>query len=187
MPGWVFLGLLAAAFGLVYFPVLNRLARGLASPYAKADVARRIQAGAVDMSLVVVCIVAFRVQGSVLFLLAGGIYLLLRDALFIKGQSIGKFFVGQVVVNLDHGKPVGLLASAKRNAIFVVPGLNVVAIALELVAIVRDRQGQRLGDRIANTQVVEGLGARDFVKSLRQSMLEIEMNARRDEQPVEVE
>ena len=168
--------------------MLNQLARGLVSPYAKANLARRIQAAAVDMSFVVVCIVAFRTQGSPLFLVAGAVYVLLRDALFIKGQSAGKFLAGLVVVNLDHGKPAGLVASAKRNAIFVVPGLNVVAIALELVAIVRDRQGQRLGDRIANTQVVEGAGAREVVKSLQESMrAELEMNARRDEQPVEVE
>jgi uncharacterized RDD family membrane protein YckC len=188
-PGWAFplFSLLAAVFGILYFPMLNRLARGLASPYAKADLTRRIQATAVDMSLVMICIVAFRTQGSPLFLVAGGTYALLRDWLFVKGQSIGKFLVGLVVINLDNGKPAGLLASAKRNAIFVVPGLNVVAIGLEMLSIVQDRQGQRLGDRIANTQVVEGLGAKEFVRSLQESMLEIEMKSRVDERPVKVE
>ena len=30
-----------------------------------------------------------------------------------------------------------------------------------------DPQGQRLGDRLAQTQVVEGLGAKDLVKSFQ--------------------
>jgi hypothetical protein len=46
--------------------------------------------------------------------------------------------------------------------VFVLPGANLVAVFLEGASIVRDLQGQRLGDRLAQTQVVEGFGARDF-------------------------
>jgi uncharacterized RDD family membrane protein YckC len=178
-------GLLSAAFGLMYFPALNRMARGLVSQYAKADVRKRLGAAAIDAGLVTICLVGFRSQGSALFLLAGTVYLLLRDALFVPGQSIGKFLVGLVVISLDTGQPCGRMTSAKRNFIFIVPGLNVVAVCLEAVAIVQDRQGQRLGDRIANTQVIEGLGARDLVKGVQRAMLEIEFKRNGEKQPVE--
>ena len=44
--------LAAVLFGVVYYPTLNTLARGLASPYAKADVRRRFYAVMVDSLLV---------------------------------------------------------------------------------------------------------------------------------------
>lgn len=56
--------------------------------------------------------------------------------------------------------------SVRRNVILLVPGANVVAVFLEAVTILRDPQGQRLGDRLAQTQVVEGLGAKDLVTSV---------------------
>ena len=183
---FVVVGLLSAAFGLGYFPVLNRLARGFVSPYAKADIRRRIAAAVIDAGLVVSCLMSFRVQGSPLFLLVAAVYLLLRDALFVQGQSVGKFLAGLVVINLDTGRPCGRVQSAKRNVIFVVPGLNVVAICLEALAILQDAQGQRLGDRIANTQVVDGLGVKDFVKDVQQAMLELEFKRNGEKRPVEV-
>jgi len=161
---FVIIVVLSAAFGALYFPVLNRLARGVVSPYPKVDIGKRIAAATIDGALVVICVVGFRMQGSALFPLLGGVYLLLRDALFVPGQSIGKFLLGLIVIDLDTGGPCSRFRSAKRNFILVVPGLNVVAAFLEAVAAIRDRQGQRLGDRVANTQVVEGHGAKEFVK-----------------------
>ncbi len=183
---FVFFGLLSAAFGLVYFPVLNRLARGFISPYAKADIRKRAGAAAIDATLVLICLVGLQTQGSLLFLLVGAVYLLLRDALFVQGQSIGKFLLGLVVIDLDTGRPCGRMAAAKRNFIFIVPGLNIVAAGLEAVATLRDPQGQRLGDRIANTHVIEGLGAKEFVKGVREAMVEIEFKRNPEKQPVEV-
>jgi uncharacterized RDD family membrane protein YckC len=183
---FVFFVALAAAFGLAYFPVLNRLTRGFVSPYAKADLKKRTAAAAIDVGLVVMCVVGFRIQGSVMFLLAAVLYLLLRDALLVPGQSVGKFLMGLIVVNLDQGRPCSRVAAAKRNAIFIVPGLNVVAACLEAATLVRDPQGQRLGDRIANTQVVEGLGAKELVKGVQKAMQELEFERHREEQPVEV-
>jgi hypothetical protein len=162
------------------------MARGFVSPYAKADLKKRTAAAVVDAGLVVMCVLGFRIQGSLLFLVAGAVYLLLRDALLVPGQSVGKFLVGLIAVSLDNGRPCSRMAAARRNAIFLVPGLNVVAVCLETVAIVRDPQGQRLGDRLANTQVVEGLGAKDLVKGVQKVMLELDFERRREEQPVEV-
>ncbi len=104
------------------------------------------------------------------FLFVGGTYLLLRDSM--SGRSIGKFCCGLVVVNLMTGRPCGRGASISRNALFLLPGANVVAAFLEMATIVRDRQGQRLGDRFALTQVVEGFGAKDLAKAAQQWWLD---------------
>jgi uncharacterized RDD family membrane protein YckC len=111
---------------------------------------------------------------------------LLRDALFIPGQSVGKFLFGLRVISLDHRGPCSRLQSAQRNFILLVPGLNVVATALESIAVTRDPQGQRLGDMLANTQVIEGFGARELATSFQQALLDAQIGRRRDEQPVEV-
>lgn len=182
---FVVFSVLSAAFGLAYFPLMNRVAKGVVSPYAKADIRKRIAAATIDGALVVIGLVGFGMQGSLLFLLAAAVYLLLRDALFLPGHSIGKFLLGLVVIDLDTGRPCGRVGSAKRNVILVIPGLNVVAIGLEAVAVLRDPQGQRLGDRIANTHVVEGHGARDFVKDLQQAMWDLEIGRNAEKQPVE--
>lgn len=109
------------------------------------------------------------------------------DALFIPGQSIGKFLFGLRVIGLDDGKPCGRWHSARRNFILLVPGMNVVGAVLQTAAIVRDPQGQRLGDRLANTQVVEGLSVKEIAMSLQQALLEVPIGRQREEQPVEVE
>jgi uncharacterized RDD family membrane protein YckC len=101
----------------------------------------------------------------VLYLAAGGGYLLFRDA--IRGQSIGKLLFGLVVISLETRRPSSIGASLRRNALLILPGANVVAIFLEARTLLQDPQGQRLGDRLAQTQVIEGLGARDLVKSFQ--------------------
>ena len=83
------------------------------------------------------------------------------------------------VISLADGRPCSRLHSAQRNFILLVPGLNVVAAALETVAVVRDPQGQRLGDTLANTQVVEGLGARELATSLQRALMEVPMGRER--------
>jgi uncharacterized RDD family membrane protein YckC len=152
-------------FTLAYFPAL-RLSLVLVSPYAKADLRRRVLAAVVDGSFVTTCLVSYWNGGSLLFGALGALYLLCRDG--IGGQSIGRFVVGQAVVHVDTGQRCRLRGSIARNAIFVVPGANLAALVLETRTLIRDPQGQRLGDRLAQTQVVEGLGARDVVKNLQQ-------------------
>ena len=107
----------------------------------------------------------YRNSGALLFLVAGGGYLLLRDSM--GGQSLGKFLVGVVVISIETGRPCTWTSSAQRNVILLIPGANLAAIFLEALSVVRDPQGQRLGDRLAQTQVVEGLGARDLAASLQ--------------------
>ena len=176
---------LSTVFGIVYLPVLMKQPKAFVSPYAKADVRKRAAAAIADALFVASCVVLYTTQGSVLFIAAGALYLLFRDALFIPGQSIGKFLFGVRVISLENGRPCGRLHSAQRNCILLVPGLNVVAVALEGVAIARDPQGQRLGDTLANTQVVEGLSAKELVTSLQRALMDVPMG-RRDKQPVEV-
>ena len=155
----------AVVFALVYFPIVTQLSRGLLSPYVKADVKKRLFAATIDGLLVVTTCFLYWNSGVVLYLAAGSAYLLFRDA--VKGQSIGKFLFGLVVISLETGRPSSLAGSVRRNALLLLPGANIVAIFLEAGTVIRDPQGQRLGDRLAQTQVVEGLAAKDFVKSFQ--------------------
>lgn len=151
----------AIAFALVYHPILAKLSLRLISPYAKADMAKRVFAAMVDGMLVATVLYFYYSLGSYLYILAGAAYVLLRDVTM--GRSVGKFFCGLVVIDLGTGRPCGWGASIRRNALFLLPGANAVAAFLEAGTIVRDPQGQRLGDRFAFTQVVEGFGAKDVV------------------------
>ena len=155
----------AAVFALAYFPIVTHLSRGLLSPYAKADVTRRLHAATIDAFLIATCCYSSWNSRSVLFLVAAAAYLLFRDG--IRGQSVGKFFLGLVVINLQTGRPSTFTGSVRRNLLLLLPGANVVAVFLEAVTVVRDPYGQRLGDRLAHTQVVEGLGAKDLLKSFQ--------------------
>ena len=160
--GWFLLP--ALAFSLAYFPVLNRLAVGLVSPYAKADLRKRLYAAALDSLVVVTAVVLAQIAQSPWFVAAGALYLLLRDS--AQGQSLGKLLFGLVVINLQTGRPATPGLSVRRNLLFLLPGANVPATFLETMTLVRDVQGQRLGDRLAHTQVIEGLGVKDLVESL---------------------
>ena len=159
----------AIVFALVYFPIVTQLSRGLLSPYAKADVRRRLFAATIDGLVVVMSCLLYWTSDFVLYLAAGAAYLLFRDA--IRGQSVGKFLLGVVVISLETGRPCSLAGSVRRNLLLLVPGANVVAIFLEVRTVVRDPQGQRLGDRLAQTQVVEGFGAKDLVKSFQDRLI----------------
>jgi uncharacterized RDD family membrane protein YckC len=165
-----FVVLPAITMTLVYQPILERLSVALVSAYPKADVAKRVSAAIVDALLIATLLILFRSSESVAYLVAGGAYLLLRDG--VAGRSVGKFFCSLVVVNLETGRPCGQIGSVRRNALFLLPGANVVAAFLEARTIVRDPQGQRLGDRLALTQVVEGFGAKDVVSSAQEWWLD---------------
>jgi uncharacterized RDD family membrane protein YckC len=156
--GWVVLP--AAAFVLVYYPLTKLIASGLVSPYAKADIRKRISAAALDGLLLVSSVILYQRFDSMPFLVIGATYLVVRD---MRGQSIGKLLFGLVVMDLERGKRATLSTSLRRNVMLIVPGVNIAAVALEFMAIVRDPQGQRLGDRLAQTQVVEGLGAKELI------------------------
>lgn len=155
---------LSVVFALLYFPAL-KMALVLVSPYPKASLERRLLAAGIDGLLVASCWAAPWNAGSIPLAIGGLLYVLLRDA--FGGQSIGKLFVGLVVVRVDTGQRCGLPGAVKRNLVFAVPGANLLAVLLEGWTLARDPQGQRLGDRVARTQVVEGFGARDLVTELQ--------------------
>ena len=152
----------ALSFASAYFPLL-KLTVVLASPYPKGDLRRRVYGAAVDGLIVMTCGTLYWNAGSMAFAIVGAFYAVFRDA--VAGQSLGKFVAGQVVVQVDTGRRCGVSGSIKRNLMLIVPGVNVIAIVLEARTLVRDPQGQRLGDRLAQTQVVEGAGVRDVVRS----------------------
>lgn len=94
-----------------------------------------------------------------LFYALGGIghflamlYILFRDGLF-SGQSIGKKVMGIQVVHED-GRPVHFVDSSFRNVLFLFYVVFPVAIVLETIALLRNPEHKRIGDRIARTRVV---------------------------------
>jgi uncharacterized RDD family membrane protein YckC len=155
----------AVVFALAYTPVMTHYSRGLVSHYPKADVRRRLSAAFVDVMVVTTLSVGYWIGGSPLYLSFGAAYLLLRDA--VGGRSIGKLLFGLVVISLQTGRPSSFAGSIERNLLLLLPGANIVAVFLETRTIVADAQGQRLGDRLAQTQVVEGAGAMELVKSVQ--------------------
>jgi uncharacterized RDD family membrane protein YckC len=155
----------AVTFALLYFPIVGNLSRALVSPYVKADTRKRLSAASVDGLIVATLVMLSSTHGSPVYLAVSAAYMLLRDSM--RGQSIGKLLFGLVVVDLHTGRPCTIVHSARRNLLLLLPGANVVAIFLEARTIVVDPQGQRLGDRLAQTQVVEGAGARDLAKSFQ--------------------
>jgi uncharacterized RDD family membrane protein YckC len=185
------LAVLSAVFlSVVYFQLVSKYSRGLASPYPKADIRRRLFAATVDASLLVTAAFLYRLFESPVYAVAGAAYLLLRDGM--QGRSVGKFLFGLMVVSLETGRPCTYGAALRRNILLLMPGANVVAIFLETVTIVRDPLGQRLGDRVALTQVVDGLGVKDFAAAFQRwwvrALAEMGSHSRRPgREPVEVD
>jgi len=136
------------------FPILIAKLPTLATPYAKADLGRRVTAAIIDLF-----ICAFWSYWSLglnkYYFIAGMIYLLLKDCLF-SGRSVGKLVVGLMVIDVRNGKPCTLKQSMLRNMIFVIPGLNLPGLIYELIVTKRDPKGIRIGDRLSETQVVMG-------------------------------
>jgi uncharacterized RDD family membrane protein YckC len=153
----------AFAFTVGYYPALHRLALALVSPYPKADLHRRLYAAAIDSLVVATSVVFAATLSSIWFLALGALYALMRDS--VQGQSLGKLMLGLVVIRLETGRPATAASSLRRNVVFMLPGANLAAAFLETRTLLRDVQGQRLGDRLAHTQVVDGLGVKDLAHS----------------------
>jgi uncharacterized RDD family membrane protein YckC len=151
--------------------------RGLISPYPKADVTRRLFAATTDGVIVAAMGRLYWTSGWAVYLVVGAAYLLFRDAM--RGQSVGKAVCGLVTISLETGRPASLADSFRRNVLLLIPAANVALVFVEGLLIVRDPQGQRLGDRLAQTQVVEGLGAKDLVKSFQEWLMTLGAEARR--------
>jgi len=82
-------------------------------------------------------------------------YMLLKDGMCISGlknRSIGKLAMGLKVVDLSGvTEKQSPLDSLKRNILLAIPLMGLI----EGVVVLIDEKGQRLGDRIAQTLVVE--------------------------------
>ena len=142
----------------------NATAMEQVSPqYAKVDIGTRLIFAVIDGILPMV-VGWIPIIGT----LVVAAYMLLKDGLF-EGQSVGKKLMNLRVVTLD-GKKADFDVSAKRNAIFVVPYiitiipligwiiggiLSLVAAIVEIIAVVNDDKGRRMGDKWANSQVIK--------------------------------
>jgi uncharacterized RDD family membrane protein YckC len=138
----------------------------------KADSGKRILAAIIDGLLTFVV-------GFVPFVggLVGAAYWLVRDGLeldFMDGRSIGKKVMKLRPVTLD-GTPMDIMTSVKRNWMFALGGVAQILVytiigiflaiplaliafllfVLEFILMLTDAEGRRMGDKIANTMVIE--------------------------------
>lgn len=96
-----------------------------------------------------------------LFIMAGFLYLIPLSYNFIKdglgnGQSWGKKAVGLMVIHLSDKTPCSFGQSFLRNLILVLLGIiPIVGWLIEPIIVLASEDGRRLGDKAANTQVIE--------------------------------
>lgn len=140
--------------------------------YPPADFRRRALARGIDLAVAAAPLFFAGKLRSIAFVSAA--LVLLGDALFGDGRSLGKRLAGLRTIVLATRRPAGFRASIERNAIFVlavVPalaGAPLVVAAAELTAILllesfvalrpltRDLGQRRFGDLFAGTQVIDG-------------------------------
>jgi hypothetical protein len=139
----------------------------------KADLGKRFVAAAIDGGIGIVIGLIPAVGG-----LAAAAYWAVRDGMefeFMHHRSVGKHLMKLRPVTLD-GSPMDITASVRRNWMFALGGivellwwipfigwLFVIPVALaafaigvlELYLVITDPEGRRLGDKIANTMVIE--------------------------------
>jgi uncharacterized RDD family membrane protein YckC len=144
--------------------------------YPKANLGDRIIASIFDMlftlllgALAIVLYLAGILQASAINSAAGiGIVLLTSAALVLpfgyllvldglgRGQSWGKAALNLMVVSLDNNQPCGKLRSILRNFIsLILYGIPVVGWIIEPLFVLSSKDGRKLGDLVANTQVIE--------------------------------
>jgi len=134
----------------------------------RPDPVKRIAAGLVDgIPAYLIAFIPF-IGG-----LISATYLAIRDGLPTgdgRAQSLGKRLLGLKTVQLPEGRPCDYLTSLLRNLPFAVPALIMVRpvrgwilgsflwgilFLIEILLIIVDENGTRLGDRLARTAVVE--------------------------------
>ncbi|MEW6104946.1 MAG: RDD family protein [Bacillota bacterium] len=140
--------------------------------YPKADLGKRFVAALIDGVIAGILTVVIPILGGLL----GAAYTLTKDALMFqltkdaqwKNRSVGKKVMGLQVVNLGGGD-VDMTISLKRNVtlaigsllaaipllgLLVAPLIGGVLGLIEIVLVLTDAAGRRLGDKWANTQVI---------------------------------
>ncbi len=134
----------------------------------KAPIGRRITAYLIDLAVSIAVAAVPVLPGAFIYLSFGGslafmaaaalvltgliayvAYWLVRDALN-GGMGVGKKYVGLRVVKGD-GSRCDMMSSLMRNVTFFIPILR----WFELILPFTDREGYRVGDILAGTQVVE--------------------------------
>ena len=116
--------------------------------FARADWQTRSLAFLIDLIIYLALFYGLGGLGPFLAML----YILFRDGI-LSGQSIGKKMMGIQVVHTD-GRPVHFVDSSFRNVLFLFYVVFPVSIVIETVALSRNPEHRRLGDRIARTRVV---------------------------------
>ncbi|MGE5588561.1 MAG: RDD family protein [Clostridia bacterium] len=140
--------------------------------HPKADLGKRFVAALIDGVISGILAVVIPVLGGLL----GAAYTLTKDALVFqltkdaqwKNRSVGKKLMGLQVANLAGGD-VDMPISLKRNVtlavgpllaaipllgLLVAPLVGSILALIEIVLVLTDADGRRLGDRWANTQVI---------------------------------
>lgn len=126
----------------------------------KADILYRVIARAIDFIIIGILFELIPKIGY----FAGLIYLLIGDGLF-EGRSIGKRLIKLKTVFVKTGGPCSFRESIIRNSTFAVGYLlmsipligfifPLVVIVFEVLLIIGSEKGMRLGDELANTQVI---------------------------------
>lgn len=90
-------------------------------------------------------------------IIGGVIYAFTKDTLpFLNGQSVGKKMMGIKVVTLE-GQPItgNYGAGILRQILTCIPFIGALIAVVELVLIFVDKDGIRLGDKIAKTRVIQ--------------------------------
>lgn len=145
----------------------------VAAAPTKADLGKRFIAAIID-GLLAAGVSFIPVVGGII----GSLYVLLRDGLdleFMDRRSIGKKLMQLRPIRLD-GQPMDPMSSVKRNlplavgavgsVFWVIPVLGwIVAIffaliglvigIVEVILVLTDPEGRRMGDKLAGTKVVE--------------------------------
>ena len=147
-------------------------AEGSSAVVARADTGKRAVALVID-AVIAVIVGLIPVAGGI----AATAYWLVRDGLdfeFMDHRSIGKKVMKLRPVTLD-GRPVDIATSVKRNWMFALGGIAqflaltiigvlvaipvaLIAFAIgivEIVLVVTDAEGRRIGDKVAGTRVIE--------------------------------
>ena len=70
------------------------------------------------------------------------------------GQSIGKKATGLMVVNLNTGLPCTKGTSALRALLWYIPYLNGFISLVDCIMVLATKDGRRIGDHLAGTQVI---------------------------------
>ena len=113
-----------------------------------ATIGNRILAVIIDGLIAGVCYIV-----PVIGVLLGMAYMITRDALpFLDGQSIGKKAMKLRAVSAETGKPLtnDWGPCVIRNIVLYIPFFSIV----ELIILLNNKEGQRLGDQWAKTKVV---------------------------------